>query len=329
MATDHSRIIKFETDDDMGYTSVKAKLKEFEREAPRVVTARFRMYPPKAVLNGSSAALRSTEPYYDHMGREAYHAQAWSQAITFLKRALDGKDDASDDDDQTARTRRYYAQALHMAGKYDLAVTQFQSIVLWAEKKFGLEHDETMKRRMLLGYSLKAGGLLESAKDQFRLAAEGIERAFNGEDTPDSLQCRYELGVLLSEHEAYDRNWPHWLQAEQNLRRAAQGFAKLSPLANESLNTQIAYAEVLRKMCKDGEALHQFERSIETAKHKRLPKDDDNVKKIEEGIRECKYWLSKPTAVRLGNRVPAARERARKQQEEKVLQKLTMHWSQK
>jgi tetratricopeptide (TPR) repeat protein len=286
------------------------------------------MYPPDAVLNGSSAAPRSTTTYNDQMGREAYHAQAWTQAITFLKRALDGKDDASDDDDQTARTRRYYAQALHMAGKHDLAVIQFQSIVLWAEEKFGPEHDKTMKRRMLLAYSLKAGGLLDSAKKQFRLAAEGFERAFNGEDTPDSLQCRYEFGVLLSQHEAYDRSWPHWQEAEKNLRRAAQGFAKLSPLANESLDAQIAYAEVLRRMCKDEEARSQFEKSIEIATHKRLPKDDGNMKKIEEGIRECEHWLSKPMAFRLGDRLPAARERERKQQEQKVLQELTMHWRQ-
>jgi hypothetical protein len=38
---DHSLIVKFNTQNDQGYSSALAKLKQFERDAPSVVAARF------------------------------------------------------------------------------------------------------------------------------------------------------------------------------------------------------------------------------------------------------------------------------------------------
>jgi hypothetical protein len=41
--SDHSLIVKFDTRNIRGYTSARDKLKQFERDAPSVVAARFCM----------------------------------------------------------------------------------------------------------------------------------------------------------------------------------------------------------------------------------------------------------------------------------------------
>jgi hypothetical protein len=45
-----------------------------------------------STLIKSSATLSSTEAYYDREGRAAYHAKEWTQAITLLKQALEGRE---------------------------------------------------------------------------------------------------------------------------------------------------------------------------------------------------------------------------------------------
>jgi hypothetical protein len=40
--SDHSMIVKFDNKNTRGYTSARDKLKQFERDAPSVVAARFR-----------------------------------------------------------------------------------------------------------------------------------------------------------------------------------------------------------------------------------------------------------------------------------------------
>jgi hypothetical protein len=40
---DHSMIVKFDNKNARGYSSAREKLKQFERDAPSVVTARFGM----------------------------------------------------------------------------------------------------------------------------------------------------------------------------------------------------------------------------------------------------------------------------------------------
>lgn len=39
---DHSMIVKFDAKSSRGYTSIRAKLQQFERDAPHVVASRFR-----------------------------------------------------------------------------------------------------------------------------------------------------------------------------------------------------------------------------------------------------------------------------------------------
>ncbi len=39
---DHSTIVKFDARNDQGYASARDKLRQFERDAPNVVAARFR-----------------------------------------------------------------------------------------------------------------------------------------------------------------------------------------------------------------------------------------------------------------------------------------------
>jgi tetratricopeptide (TPR) repeat protein len=231
------------------------------------------------------------------------------------------------DADGTEETHRYYAEALYFAGEYDLARAQFQSIVVWAERKFGPEHLKTLERRMSWGYALEACRLSSPAREQFKLAASGFERASNGVDTLDSLRCRYKHGMLASAHEAYDRNWPHWPEAEESLRRAAQGFTRLSkPEDDEAFAAQIGYATVLLKMCKDQDALSQFRRSLQIARQKHMPPDHPTIQKIQCNIKECEFWLSKPLATRSADRLHTARTRAAQQQQQKDWRSITGHW---
>jgi tetratricopeptide (TPR) repeat protein len=293
------------------------------REA--VPNPQFQRFP-----SSNTSQQDQAEAYYDQEGRKAYEAKEWGQAITLLKQALEGKDHALDDDDQTATTRKLYAQALHMAGKHRLATAQFQSTVLWAEKKLGPGHIETLKRRMSWGYALQASSLSVSAREQFRLAYEGFESAVNSTDRTNiinSLHCRYQFGILASEHEAYDRQWPYWLEAEQSLLRAMQGFTQHLPAGKEAFEAQIGYATALLRMCREEEALGQFESMLKIARRKGLPKGDDNVQKIKSAIEECNFWLHQPAALRLGNRLPLARERAEKQRRDKDLREWSLNWS--
>ena len=184
---------------------------------------------------------------------------------------------------------------------------------------------------MFCGYALDANGLSSSAREQFRQAAEGFERNnANDVDSLNSLRCRYHYGRLASDHEPYDRSWPYWGAAEQSLLRAAQGLARLlSPLHDEAYAAQLGYATALQKNCHDQEALQQFERTRQLAKQKGLPKNHHTIRDITRGIEECKFWLSKPAAIRSGDRLQLARERVTQMQKAEYLRRATGHWSAK
>jgi hypothetical protein len=281
-----------------------------------------------SMISKSIATLSETEAYYIQEGLAAYKAKEWTQTITLLEQALEGRDHSRLEDDQIARAQHHYAEALYHARQHEMARVEFQKLVVWAENRFGKQHVETMKKRMSWGYALHACNLSSPASEQFRLAALGFERASNGADTLDSLRCRYMHGLLASAHEAYDRSWSRWPEAEESLRRAAQGFAKLlKPEDREAFDAQMGYATVLLKMCREQEACSLFRKLLLVATQKRAPQKEDTVKKIKSNIKECEFWLSQPPAVRSADRLPLARERAKERLKKESWRDVTGHWS--
>ena len=106
-----------------------------------------------------------------------------------------------------------------------------------------------------------------------------------------------------------------------------QGFTQHLPAGKEAFEAQIGYATALLRMCREEGALGQFESMLKIARRKGLPKDDDNVQKIKSAIEECNFWLHRPAALRLGDRLPLARERAEKQRRDKDLREWSLNWS--
>lgn len=213
-----------------------------------------------------------------------------------------------------------------MAGNYDSAREQFTSLVFWAERKFGPNHVETLKKRRSLSYALEQCRHVSAARVQFKLAALGFEIASGGTDNVDSLLCRYKHGCLASAHEAYDVAWPHWAEAEESLQRAAQGLSKLLGAGEEqAFQAQIAYATALLKMCKDDTALAQFKTALSIAKVRGLPRNNATVQQIERNIEECRFWLRHKYAQSPG-RLVIARERAAKSKQRLGWRDDTEYW---
>jgi tetratricopeptide (TPR) repeat protein len=309
---DHSKIAQFDSTSARGYRKVLGKLKQFEQDAPAVIATRFGKKTP-AVLNSN-----------DRDGRKAYEAEDWTQASELLKKALEERDHHELDTYETAESRWRYAYALYRLKEYDKAIYELRKSVSWSEEKNGREHLETAKMRMWLGKALEGNRRSTDASQEFMQAASIFERDKRGADTLESLQCRYKHGILASEHEAYDRQWPHWLEAEESLRRAAQGFARLPNPEGKSFKARISYATVLLKMCRDKEALEQFTELLRIAEQKNVRSDIEDIKL---SIEECRFWLGKSQASRLADRRPMARKRAKERQKEAYERKLTGRWS--
>jgi tetratricopeptide (TPR) repeat protein len=263
---------------------------------------------------------------YHREGRAAYDASDWSLAVQLFKQAIEGRERfLGTDTDDTADTRRYYADALYQARNYESATEQFTLLVFQAERKFGPDHVQTLQNRRSLGYALERCGHNGAAREQFKLAAQGLERAPGGTDHIDTLLCRYEHGLLASSGEAYDAAWPHWAEAEESLRRAAQGLSRLLGAQDkQSFHAQIAYARVLLKMRKDSAALHQFKLALSIAEARRMPKSD--VQQIKGYIKECQFWLKNKHA-QSPNRLTIARRRAEESKKQQIRRSQTDHWS--
>jgi hypothetical protein len=281
----------------------------------------------KEMLGKSPVVLTGIELDYARQGQAAYDAKEWTQAVSLLRRAL-GERDAKLDDEPLWKLRTIYAQSLYMAGDPKSANALFEAVVKRAEKEYGENDLETIKRRRSWAYALDRSGLSLSAMEQFLLAAEAFERRANGTDTVDSLLCRYKHGELASRHEGFDRSWPYWNDAEKSLRRAARGLAHLQPSPdNETLEARMCYAEVLLKSCREDEALENFQIAQRLADRRRLPKYHESYQRINNGLEECRFWRRQAQSIRLGDRLPLAHRRAAEKERKESRLQATDHWS--
>ncbi|KAI9768121.1 MAG: hypothetical protein M1839_004202 [Geoglossum umbratile] len=257
--------------------------------------------------------------HYAQEARVAYDAEEYTEAIWLFQKALQGLDDRESDNDGIADARKTYAQALYLVGQFDKASDEFEKAVSWAERNFGPDHTETLKLHVSLGHVLGKCRRIIAARRQFELAVSGHERASRA---ADSLRCRYHLGMMLADHEPYDRDWLYWPDAEMNLRRASQGLARLPSAAssNEALDAQIGYAKVLLHMCRELDAIRQFTEAKCMAQRRGLPASHDNMQVIARGVRECEFWLGQPANVRDGDRRNVTRL------DEQSWREVTGHW---
>jgi tetratricopeptide (TPR) repeat protein len=265
---------------------------------------------------------------YHREGCAAYNAREWKLATQLLKQALEGREGLLGiNADDTAETRRYYAEALYMARNYESARVQFTSLVFWAEKKLGPDHIQTLQNRNSLGDTLEKCRHFSAAREQFKQAALGFEMASGGTANIDSLLCRYKLGVLASAGEAYDPAWPHWAEAEESLQRAAQGLSTLLGARDErAFQARKAYAKALLKMRKDSVALAQFKSVLSIAEARGMAKNDDTVQEIKRCIKECQFWLCHIHA-QSPKRLVIARERAAQSEQRQINRIRTYHWN--
>jgi hypothetical protein len=98
-----------------------------------------------SMISKSFATLGDTEAYYNQEGLADYKAKEWTQTITLLEQAVEGRDHCRLEDDQIAWARQHYAEALYHTRQHEMARVGFQKLVVWAENRFGKQHVETMK----------------------------------------------------------------------------------------------------------------------------------------------------------------------------------------
>ena len=112
----------------------------------------------------------------------------------------------------------------------------------------------------------------EEARNQWNICAKAYQRP-NGEHTADSLQCLYRVGILASSHEAYDTSWGYWEEARKCLELVVDNMSKKLTKLNDEQRLQdwIDYADALR-MCRDQEAMKQYQSVQSVATQLRLPK---------------------------------------------------------
>lgn len=264
---------------------------------------------------------------YHSRGLAAYDAKEWRYAAQLFKKALEGCECLKGvGSDATADARRYYAEALYMAGSLDLAIEQFETLVFWAEDRFGADHIETARKRRSHAYALEQRGFLDAARSQFKFAALGFERNLGGGDGLDSLVCRYKHGLLASATEAYNPNWPFWGEAKQSLHRAAQGYLKLLGAKDEqAFQAQMAYATTLLKAREDKAALQEFRQALSLAKSRGLAKSHPAMRQIDASIEECRFWMKHPRA-QAPERAEIAKYRSAKQAHKEDWKRQTGHW---
>jgi tetratricopeptide (TPR) repeat protein len=281
----------------------------------------------QTLKNHSKIAAVSDASRYAREGHRAYDAKEYTEAVELFRKSLEGLDDYDEiSTDESADIHRYYAQSLYMSKQPQQSRAEFDKLVSWATQKFGPDHPETLKRRVSLGLALKGCKLLMEASTEFQIAALGFERASKERD---SLQCRYQLGTVLSDHEAYDRSWPHWAEAESNLHRAFLGLSRLSsPPAEptELFAAQVAYAQVLLKMCREVDSHRQFIAARRMAQRLGLwdeESEDVMVVTVRKGLAECEYWMGQPRRVKDGD---WRRHRRNREERERDWRERTGHW---
>ena len=116
-----------------------------------------------------------------------------------------------------------------------------------AENAYGASHPRVGIYLSTVGNLYKIRGDFDKAEQTARRALDIVEKSF-GEEHPDTSLALGNLGVIYM---AQSRN----SQAEQLLRRAvAVGKKTLPPTDPDLLDSQEAYAEVLRRMNRKGEA---------------------------------------------------------------------------
>jgi hypothetical protein len=264
--------------------------------------------------------------WYHQEGRSAFNAKNYGSACRLFEQALAGRERLLGSDiDETDNTRTFYAQSLFMAGKFKQAEEQLYAAVGFSERKHGRDHPETLKRRMSLGEALErcGSGSLPDASEQFRLAAVGWESTV-GQHTEDAVYCRYKAGLGYSSGEKFLLTWPYWKEGEDNLQRATEGWKRLySEKDDKALEAQIAYATVLLKKQDDSKALIVFRSARDVAKRKSGPKSHAQLIDIEEGIEECKFWLSKGQP---RDRLEISRRREAKAKRKKDWRNEGGHW---
>ncbi|KAH0559979.1 hypothetical protein GP486_003495 [Trichoglossum hirsutum] len=264
--------------------------------------------------------------WYHQEGYRAYKAENYRQACRLFEHALAGREQLLGSDvRETAETRKYYAQSLFMAGQPKQAVKQFISLVGFLERTYGSYHAETLSRRMSLGEALEKCGDSDqpAASEQFRLVAVGWECTV-GPDTEKAIYCRYRAGLGYSKGEPYSNTWPYWNEAEQNLQRAAEGWKRLRGAHDDkALEALVAYASVLLKKQDDIKALQAFKNALAVAKAKGLSKKHAQVREIQKGIDDCKFWLREGQP---SERLEIARRRAAKSNQAIQWKEVTGHW---
>jgi hypothetical protein len=272
-----------------------------------------------------SGALQEFE-WYHQEGCRVYVAENYRQACRLLEHALAGRERLLGSDAQeTAETRKYYAQSLFMAGQPKQAAKQFNNLVGFSERTYGSLHTETLSKRMSLGEALERCGDLDlpAASEQFRLAALGWESTV-GPDTEKAIYCRYRAGLGYSKGEPYSRTWPYWKEAEENLQRAAEGWKSLRGAQDDkSLEALIAYASVLSKKRDEFKALKVFKNALAVAKAKGHSKSHAQMREIRKGIEECQFWLGEGQPP---ERLEIARRRAAKANQSTNWREVTGHW---
>lgn len=229
---------------------------------------------------------------FSKIGHKEFSAQNWKSAIKYFSQALTEWQAISWDMEQVNKAQKCYAEALFKLRYFEASQGQSRSLLSRYVEKYGPSDPRTTGIRSMLAQALEQGGHHEEARNQWNICAKAYKRS-NGEHTADSLQCLYRVGILASSHEAYDTSWGYWEEARKCLELVVDNMSKELTKWNDEQRLQawIDYADALRKMYRDQEAMKQYQSAQSVVTQLRLPKSHTCCTRIKYGIEECKYWL--------------------------------------
>ncbi|KAK2608508.1 hypothetical protein QQS21_002970 [Conoideocrella luteorostrata] len=227
LAFDHSMIVKFDSNNARGYTSVRDRLRKFEIEAPKVVQGRFAQSDRKLPVEDTS----QNKTVYDHDFKEqrsslldSIHRMAdlasifrsngqFNQAHDFCSRALVSRVQVLGDmHPDTIRSRADLAAILHDQKKFtearEVGVTALQQ----RKNVLGDRHPDTLESCAVLANIESSLGNHQCSR-QLRETALDTRTEIWGENNLDTIRSKADLASSLRIDRQYDLAYQHCSKA--------------------------------------------------------------------------------------------------------------------
>jgi TolA-binding protein len=274
--TDHSMIVKFDDRNDLGYTSARDKLRQFEQDAPSVVTARFEQAQKRPL----ESFLFQT-PNESILTTSRNSTAAFNLAGTYSSIAKVEPTDEEDASRRLLREPEMYSE-YHQLGEpfhdrlkvspskqpktplvnqtwivpfeRDARFTGRESVGA-LEQTLGQDYEYTLISKHGLGVALYRQNKQSEAEEVLRQAVRGREQTL-GQDHEYTLNSKHWLGLALYQQKKYS-------EAEEMLRQAVRGREQtFGQDRKETLYSKHKLGEALYRRKKYSEAEEMLRQAV-------------------------------------------------------------------